>query len=116
MTKASAVRVKHVVGKERWLTSPQQCGELEPVNSSGWFRGPANTNMRICTGKGSVVVVDALNGDNAVRWVMVSLRKGRGLSPEGRSSSRQANDTLSVIFRGSKGHGITGHALGNGID
>lgn len=27
------------------------------------------TNMRTCTGKGSAVVVDALNGDSTVRWV-----------------------------------------------
>jgi len=33
-------------------------GELGSANSSGWCRGPAKTNMRICTGKGSVVVVD----------------------------------------------------------
>ena len=45
VTKAPAVRVKHVVGKEHRSTSPQQCGELGPVNSSGWCRGPANTNV-----------------------------------------------------------------------
>ena len=28
----------------------------------------SQTNMRTCTGKGSAVVVDALNGDSAVQW------------------------------------------------
>lgn len=44
-------------------------GQLGSANSSGWCRGPTKTNMRTCTGKGSVVVVDALNGDNAVPGV-----------------------------------------------
>lgn len=78
-----AIRKKHVIGKECRLTSltPARVGELESVNSSGWCRGPIKTNMRFRTGKGSVVVVDALNGDSAVQWVMESVAR---LSPESR--------------------------------
>lgn len=73
VTKAPAVRVKHVCWERALVDEPAEPSgtsrELGSVNSSGWCRGPANTNMRIRTGKGSVVVVDVLNGDDAVQRV-----------------------------------------------
>lgn len=74
MTKAPAVRVKHVVGKELRPSSPQQCGATRVVEQQRVVSRSNRTNMRTCMGKGSVVVVDALNGDDAVLGV-------RGSSP-----------------------------------
>lgn len=48
--------------------------------------------------------------------VMGAVFTERALSPSERLSIRQEKDTLSVTFRGPKGHGITGHALGYGND
>ncbi len=70
--------MKHVVWERMPADEPDVSfgseGELGSANTAGGTAGPAITNMRICTGKGSVVVVDALNGDNAVPGVMGSPR------------------------------------------
>lgn len=47
--------------------------ELGLMNSSGWCRGPAKTNTPDCMVKGSIVVVDVINGDGAVLGVIVDL-------------------------------------------
>lgn len=66
--------MKHVVWERMLADKPDVPfgggGELGSANTAGGTVGPAITSMRICTGKGSVVVVDALNGDSAVPWVM----------------------------------------------
>jgi hypothetical protein len=72
--------MKHVVWERMLADEPDVSfgseGELGSANTAGGTAGPAITNMRICTGKGSVVVVDALNGDNAVPRVMGSPQGG----------------------------------------
>lgn len=50
----------------RALQSFGCAGELGSMNSNGWCRRPANTNMRYPMGKGSTEVVDAINGFGAV--------------------------------------------------
>lgn len=85
------------------------------MNSSGWCRGPVNTNMRICTGKGSVVVVDALNGDNAVRWGVEQRRLLLLHGPEEPLSIRQEKDMRWSVFCTSKGYGALGHAHRRGL-
>lgn len=69
--------------------------------------------MRFRTRKGSVVVVDALNGDSAARWVMGLSNQAQG--PEESLSIRQEKDITRVIFCRPKAYGVTGHARVGGL-
>lgn len=110
--------MKCVAGKERWL--PSLVRPKGPLGNScrrtaaGGAAVQPEPNTRIRTGKGSVVVEDALNGDNAVPRVSGS-SQGEHDGPEEPSSIRQEKDMTRVIFCSSKGYEVTGHACVGGM-
>lgn len=60
-----ALSCRYEVGEERFFTGLFY-GEPKKVNSSGWCRGPTATKHTVMKRKGSLVVVDAINGGQAV--------------------------------------------------
>lgn len=105
------------VGNERWLTSLVR-PKGPPGNSSrrtrGWYRGPAEPNTRVCTGKGSVVVEGLLPMATMKFKGWLGHRKVKQ-RPEEPLSIRQEKDMTRVIFCSSKGYEVTGHACVGGL-